>query len=326
MTSLATHAGPYALGTFRAGRQEFAGVVVGNRVRPIVSAAGLHRPTTRELIEHWGAAQRDISAIAAEPDGDGFDLFALDVLPPVEPRQIFQAGLNYRSRRTELAAAAQVPDDPRSPDRSGAGGLGEVEERPGAEPPHVFAGVLSAMCGAFDDVILPAGSRDNDVQIELAAVIGRPARRVPPEQALAHVVGYTIVNDLTTRGWLRPRAFPRGGSDWLRAKNSPTFLPTGPFLVPAEFVGDPMAQRMTLRLNGQIVQDESTKDMLVDVAGIVSFCSEVTALLPGDLIVTGSPGGGAARTGRFLRPGDVIEAEITGLGGQRNGCVAEDAR
>jgi 2-keto-4-pentenoate hydratase/2-oxohepta-3-ene-1,7-dioic acid hydratase in catechol pathway len=189
----------------------------------------------------------------------------------------------------------------------------------------VFTGAVSALCGAYDDVVLPAGTTKNDFELELAAVIGRPARRVPRADALSHVVGYTIVNDITTREWVWRRDLPELGTDWFKSKNSPTFLPTGPFVVPAEFVGDPMDLQVTLRLNGEVMQNESTKDMIFDVAQIVSYCSQIATLLPGDLVLTGSPAGNGMHWGRLLRPGDVMESEITGLGRQRNGCVAEEA-
>ena len=109
--------------------------------------------------------------------------------------------------------------------------------------------------------VLPAGTSKNDFELELAAVIGRPARRVAPRRRAVTRRGYTIVNDITTRDrvWRRDMpGLPGLGTDWFRAKNSPTFLPTGPFLVPAEFVGDPMDLRLILRLNGAVMQDEST--------------------------------------------------------------------
>ena len=326
MNRNAAHAGPYALGTFRAGRREFAGLVVGGQVRPIDLVAGLERPTVRELIEHWIAVQPELSALAAVGGDEVYEMDALDVLPPVEPRQIFQSGANYRTHVQDLAVADRAPGDTRSDEEIRAE-IGRLQDqRAAAGEPYVFTGAVSAVCGAYDDVILPAGTNKNDFELELAAVIGRPARRISPEQALTHVVGYTIVNDITTREWVWRRDLPELGTDWFKAKNSPTFLPTGPFLVPAEFVGDPSDLQVTLRLNGQVMQDESTKDMIFDVAQIVSYCSQIATLLPGDLVLTGSPAGNGMHWGRLLRSGDVMEAEITGLGLQRNGCVAEEVR
>jgi len=315
----AAHAEPYALGTFRTGYREFAGLVLNGRVLPVDDAAGLNRPSVRELIEHWGAVAPELAMRAADRHAEGFDLAALEVRAPVEPRQIFQAGANYPGLKVadhtgSPQATERLPDD--------------------TCEPYVFTGAVSAVCGPYDDVILPTGTNKNDFEVELAAVIGRPTRRVAPEDALTHVMGYTIVNDITTRDrvWRRdvPGLGPNWFADWFRAKNSPTFLPTGPFLVPAEFVGDPMDLRLVVRRGGTVVLDDSTRNMIFDVARLVSYCSQIATLLPGDLVLTGSPNGHGARNdlpdGSFLQPGDVIEAEITGLGVQRNGCVAEQSR
>ena len=132
-----------------------------------------------------------------------------------------------------------------------------------------------------------------------------------------------IVNDLTLRDRVfRPDAGPLG-ADWLAAKNPPTFLPAGPVIVPRSAIPDPGDLRITLRLNGQVMQDESTKDMIFDVSRIIAHCSQVAALLPGDLVLTGSPAGNGLAHGRVLRPGDVMESAIAGLGTQVNHCVAE---
>jgi 2-keto-4-pentenoate hydratase/2-oxohepta-3-ene-1,7-dioic acid hydratase in catechol pathway len=109
------------------------------------------------------------------------------------------------------------------------------------------------------------------------------------------------------------------------AKGSPSYLPTGPFLVPVAFVGDPQNLRITLKLNGQLMQDESTADMIFGVARIIEFLSANVQLWPGDLIATGSPAGNGTHYNRYLTPGDLMEGSITGLGTQRNRCVAEGA-
>ncbi len=267
----------------------------------------------------------ELAARAEQHGDDALDLDALQVLPPVQPRQIFQSGANYRTHVMDLAVADRQPGETRSDDEIRAE-IGRLQdERSASGEPYVFTGVVSAMCGAYDDVVLPEGTSKNDFELELAAVIGRPARRVPVSDALSYVVGYTIVNDITTREWVWRRDLPELGTDWFKAKNSPTFLPTGPFIVPAEFVGDPMDLQVTLRLNGDVMQDESTKDMIFDVAQIVSYCSRIATLLPGDLVLTGSPAGNGIHWGRLLRPGDVMESAITGLGVQRNTCIAEGA-
>lgn len=314
----------YALGTFRADR-EFAGLVTGSRVHPIDEVAGLPQPTVRDLMEHWDDVRPELAARAEQDSDDGFDLDSLQVLPPVQPRQIFQSGANYRTHVMDLAVADRQPGDTRTDEEIRAE-IGRLQdERSASGEPYVFTGVVSAMCGAYDDVVLPNGTSKNDFELELAAVIGRPARRVSTADALSYVAGYTIVNDITTREWVWRRDLPELGTDWFKSKNSPTFLPTGPFIVPSEFVGDPMDLQVTLRLNGDVMQNESTKDMIFDVAQLISYCSRIATLLPGDLVLTGSPAGNGMHWGRLLRPGDVMESEITGLGVQRNTCVAEEA-
>lgn len=136
------------------------------------------------------------------------------------------------------------------------------------------------------------------------------------------MAGYTIVNDLTTRDRIYRRDMPRIGTDWFRGKHAPGFLPTGPWVVPADRVGDPQDLRITLTLNGDVMQNESTKDMMFGVAALVSKASQIVPLLPGDLLLTGSPAGNGIHHGRLLRAGDVMESTITGLGVQRTACVA----
>ena len=176
---------------------------------------------------------------------------------------------------------------------------------------------------AYDDVVLPTGTAQNDWELELVAVIGAPAYRVSRADALKFVAGYTIANDLTAREFVFRRDMKDAGTDWFRSKNAPTFLPLGPFVVPAKFVGDTADLRVTVRLNGDLMQDASTKEMLFDVAALISYFSSVATLLPGDLVLTGSPAGNGLHHGRLLRAGDVMTGEITRLGAIRNACIDE---
>src|SRR5690606_14410687 len=150
-------------------------------------------------------------------------------------------------------------------------------------------------------------------------------RRVSRAEALDYVAGYVVVNDITLRERVmrRPGDMREMGMDWVASKCAPTFLPMGPYLVPAAFVGDPQRLQVTLKLTGEVMQDESTADMIFDVARLIEALSQHCVLLPGDLICTGSPAGNGVHYGRFLQPGDVLEGSITGLGTQRNPCVAE---
>jgi 2-keto-4-pentenoate hydratase/2-oxohepta-3-ene-1,7-dioic acid hydratase in catechol pathway len=317
----------YALGVFRrAGGpgREFTGLVAGDRVRD-VSGLG----TVNDLLRHWDDAQRRLDELAAAPDaGDWADLAGLDVRCPVSPGQILQAGANYRKhvvdivlaeRRAGLSVTGHDSGVPEEEVREWAEGMMDERARTGA--PYVFAGLPSALAGPYDDIALPERGEKHDWELELAAVIGRPARYLTRENALDHVAGYTICNDLTTRDLVYRTDLKAIGSDWFAAKNAPTFLPTGPFLVPARFVRDPADLRITLRHNGIVRQDESTADMLFGLPAILAYITGVTELRPGDLVLTGSPAGNGAHWGVFLAEGDLIEGEITGLGAQRNRCV-----
>lgn len=239
---------------------------------------------------------------------------------------MIQSGANYRTHVIDLVAAHREADDPRGEDEARADAAAMMDRRAAEGEPYLFAGLPSAVCGPYDDVVLPGYSDSHDWELELAAVIGRPAFRVTPEDALDHVAGYTIANDITTRDLVFRRDMPEIGTDWLRAKNAPTFLPLGPYLVPAARAGDPADLRVRLSLNGEAMQDESTGDMVFGVAQLVSAASRTVPLHPGDLVLTGSPAGNGMHWGRLLKDGDTMEGSITGLGTQRNRCVAEGDR
>ena len=198
-----------------------------------------------------------------------------------------------------------------------------MDARAATGEPYIFTGLPSAICGPADDVILPVEGTKHDWELEIAVVIGRPARRVSREDAMRYVAGYTICNDITTRDLVYRPDLERIGTDWTRAKNRPTFLPTGPYLVPAAFAGDPGELLITLRLGGVIRQQERAKDMIFNIPRLVSYASALVPLSPGDLLLTGSPAGNGAHWGVFLAAGDVMEGQVTGLGCQRNTCVSE---
>jgi 2-keto-4-pentenoate hydratase/2-oxohepta-3-ene-1,7-dioic acid hydratase in catechol pathway len=277
----------------------------------------------RELLERWDEVFPALVELAGDTSRDRQPLGGLRVHAPVEPRQVFQSGANYRQHVIDLELAHRSPDDPRSEDDARAE-IAQIMDRRAAEDlPYVFLGLPSALTGPYDDVVLPAWCEKPDWELELAAVIGKPAHRVPVDEALEYVAGYTIANDLTDRATVFRRDMPAIGTDWLRCKNAPGFTPLGPYLLPAAFLAAPGDLRITLRLNGETMQDESTQDMLFSVARVISYASRTAQLLPGDLVLTGSPAGNGIHRGRLLRDGDLMEGSITGLGTQRTRCVAE---
>ncbi|MGZ3118637.1 fumarylacetoacetate hydrolase family protein [Streptomyces sp. H62] len=324
----ALFAGPFALATVSAPEgPAFPALVTPDAqvldLRPALGETGL---SMRALLDAWDSVAPRLAALATDASLVRAPLRDHRVHAPVEPRQVFQSGANYRQHVIDLHVAHRAPGDER-PDAQRRAEAAEIMDRRAAEDlPYVFLGLPSAITGPYDDVVLPSWAEKPDWELELAAVIGRPAHRVSAAEALEYVAGYTIANDLTDRATVFRRDMPQIGTDWLRSKNAPGFTPLGPWIVPAASVADPGDLRLTLRLNGETMQDESTKDMIFDVARMVSYASQTARLLPGDLVLTGSPAGNGMHWGRLLRDGDVMDASITGLGAQRTRCVAETAR
>ena len=185
--------------------------------------------------------------------------------------------------------------------------------------PIIFSKATSALSGPNDDVIIPRTSEKGDWEVELGVVIGKTALYVSEEDALDYVAGYCTINDVSERSFQTER-----GGQWIKGKSAPTFGPTGPYLVTAVEVGDPQNLRVTLKLNGDTVQDSNTSDMIFSVREIVSYMSSFMELRPGDIIATGTPSGVGMgmKPQRFLRPGDVMEVEVEGLGAQKQTAVA----
>ncbi|MGW0598933.1 fumarylacetoacetate hydrolase family protein [Streptomyces sp. NPDC002776] len=326
-TASALFAGPFALATLSApdGPRFPALVTPDGTALDLRSVLGDERLTMLDVLDDWEALLPRLRALAADPGTDRTPVTDLRVHAPVAPRQVFQSGANYRQHVIDLHVAHRAPGDDR-PEAERRAEAAEIMDRRAAEDlPYVFIGLPSAITGPYDDVVLPAWAEQPDWELEVAVVIGRPAYQVSVAEAAAHIAGYTIANDLTDRATVFRRDMPQIGTDWLRSKNAPGFTPLGPWIVPAESVADPDDLRLTLKLNGDTMQDESTKDMIFKVARMVSYASQSARLLPGDLVLTGSPAGNGMHWGRLLRDGDVMEGSVTGLGVQRTRCVGETA-
>lgn len=236
-------------------------------------------PATMAEVMALRADQVDAApALAGTPELDA---------PLARPGKLLCIGLNY----TDHAAEANMA----SP----------------AEP-ICFMKATSSIAGPFDALTLPPGSRKTDWEVELGIVIGTTARHVSEADALAHVAGYTVVNDVSERSYQLER-----GGQWTKGKSYDGFAPMGPWFVTADEVGDPQSLAIWLDVNGQRMQDGSTADMIFTVAKIVSYMSDFMTLEPGDVIPTGTPAGVGMGRGVFLKPGDVMEAGIDKLGTQK---------
>jgi len=192
------------------------------------------------------------------------------------------------------------------------------------EPPTIFTKAITTIAGPHADVpIDPAVSEQIDWEVELGVVVGRRGANIPKERALEHVFGYTVINDVTARdiqrGW---------GGQFFKGKSLDGSCPSGPWVVTRDEVPDPQRLRLRLTVNGDLKQDASTADMIYPVDALITWLSTGMTLLPGSLIATGTPEGvGFARQPpEFLRPGDVVEAEVEGIGTLRNRMVATGGR
>lgn len=213
------------------------------------------------------------------------------------PSKILCAGLNYRDHAEE--SGMPIPDEP-----------------------ILFTKATSAMVGPNDAIVIPRGSVKTDWEVELAIVIGKRANYVSEADALDHVAGYAVMNDVSERAWQIER-----GGQWLKGKSADTFAPFGPFLVTSDEVENPDDLKLWLRRNGETIQNSTTAQMIFGVAHLVSYISQFMSLLPGDIISTGTPPGvgmGFKPEPVYMKPGDVIELGVEGLGEQRQVAQAAD--
>ena len=261
---------PFALARFREGAGARLGLVAGERIRALDAAelgavdlnAFLAAPDWDRL-----AALATAGGSVPEPGEGWMPLAEVTLTAPVQPRQVLQAGANYREHVIELVAAGLTNNSDRTPEEAREFAAKMMDDRAANGEPYFFIGLPACVVGDDVSLVLPGYSDVHDWELELAIVIGRDAFRVSREDALDHVAGYTIVNDITTRDLVFRKDMKEIGTDWYRSKNAPGFLPTGPFLVPAPFVdaGDLTVQ---LDLNGQVMQNGSTSDLLFDIPAL----------------------------------------------------------
>jgi 2-keto-4-pentenoate hydratase/2-oxohepta-3-ene-1,7-dioic acid hydratase in catechol pathway len=265
-------------------------------------------------------------------DADGIlrDLSA--VVPDIAGATLLPESLD-RLRQLDLTSLPAVPGTPRIGPCVGAVGkflcIGLNYSDHAAESgmsvptePILFMKATSAIVGPNDNVIIPRGSRKTDWEVELGAVIGKPASYVTIENALSHVAGYCVVNDLSERAFQL-----EGTGQWVKGKSADTFGPIGPWLVTADEIPDAQNLHLWLEVDGHRYQDGSTATMVFGVAHLISYLSTFMSLQPGDIISTGTPPGVGLgqKPPVYLRPGNVMELGIDGLGQQRQLVVPFEA-
>ena len=265
------------------------GIVSGEGIVDLGRRLGDRYPNLRAAIA--GGAFAEKSLAQGKPD---VALARVTLLPPIpDPDKIICAGLNYRAHAAE--AGAKPP-----------------------EHPPVFLRLTNTLVGHDGAMVCPSISGDFDYEGELALVIGKPGRHIRREDALQHVFGYSCFNDGSIRDVQFKHSIAAG-------KNFHKTGGFGPWLVTADEIPDPSRLHMTTRLNGTQVQHTGIDDLIFDIPALISYCSDWTPLLPGDVISTGTPSGvGFARKPPlWMKPGDVVEVEISGIGLLRNPIVAE---
>jgi 2-keto-4-pentenoate hydratase/2-oxohepta-3-ene-1,7-dioic acid hydratase in catechol pathway len=247
--------------------------------------------------KNFFALNGDISCGEVKISNERIDV--LDLLAPIEPKTIYGIGLNYRKHAEETGA--KIPGHP-----------------------IVFLKSPTAVQDPERPIVLPRHLRSDEVdfEAELGVIIGYRCKNVSRANALKYVLGYTIGNDVSARDWQKTW----GGSQWCRGKTFDTFCPLGPSFVTADGVANPNNLAISTRVNGVTMQQSNTRDMIFSVAEIIEFLSGSTTLEPGTLILTGTPEGvGMGRKPPlYLKAGDVVEAEIAGLGVLRNPVVEEE--
>ena len=277
---------------FGAINEEKPGVLLANGTKLDVSAFGhdydeaFFGENGLEKLQDWLKNNQDSCPVV----GDDVRLGP----PLIRPSKIVCVGLNYAQHAAE--SGMDVPEEP-----------------------VLFFKATSAIVGPNDPIIIPKGSEKTDWEVELALVIGKKASYVSEKDALNHVAGYVLHNDVSERAFQLERS-----GQWVKGKSCDTFAPIGPFIATPDEIGDPNNLNLWLTLNGEEMQNSSTSDFIFNIQHVVSYISQYMTLLPGDIISTGTPFGvGLGLTPpRYLKDGDVVELGIEGLGTSRQTCIA----
>ncbi|HEV8534571.1 MAG TPA: fumarylacetoacetate hydrolase family protein [Candidatus Limnocylindria bacterium] len=282
------------IASYRAGSEISWGVVRGDDVSDARSVAGAPR-SVRELLES-GDQSRLLRSLS-DPAARGFGLGDVQLLAPLEPRQdLIALGLNYVQHADETTGATKQAAPPKQP--------------------IVFGKAATSVIGPDAEIRFDRSVTSQvDWEVELAVVIGRRGRDVRLDAAIDHVFGYTVANDVSARDL----QFLDGGQ-WYRGKSLDTFCPLGPWIATRDELGDATGLRLTTRVNGVTKQDATTDELIFGIAETIASVSAGRTLYPGDVILTGTPGGvGFTRKApEFLRDGDVVEVEIERIGALRN--------
>jgi 2-keto-4-pentenoate hydratase/2-oxohepta-3-ene-1,7-dioic acid hydratase in catechol pathway len=282
-----------------------AGLIIGEEVFDAVALTGHHGySTVLGILEDWAAARERLGQATAAP-GKGRPLADTRLLAPIRwPSAIYCAGANYADHAAEMARAQNRPPPP-------------DPHTLGLKPWHFIKAGRSTLAAPGETVAITGMSQTMDWEIELAAVIGERAKNVSLAQALDHVAGYTIANDLSARDMGRRSGVPDDSPfkfDWVAHKNFDGSCPLGPWIVPASDIPDPQNLGLKLWVNDVIKQDSNTGKMIFSIAEQIAHLSSRITLNPGDVVLTGTPSGVGAARKEFLKTGDEVKLAIEHIG------------
>ncbi len=336
---------PFKLGTFERGGTPFVGLVLkdtqivdiaqantafetANASAPKLAAPADMKQIIARYDTEWrgrlAAIAKEVSAAKAAP-AYAYAIGALKVLPPLRPSLILNAGGNYVEHTAGIAAQQQRAGAAAEAATKAVSVPGIWERKPDdtRDNPYLFQKSPTVVSGPNDPIVVPRGRTNIDYECEFNVVIGKRAKSVPVANAAEHIFGYTIQIDVSDRGGRGDRKM--GGSDWLIGKNHDTFGPLGPFIVPKEFVADPMNTRHVFTLNQTVMQDSNTNRMSHSIYELLAYASHILTLNVGDLISGGSPAGTNIERAepRWMRAGDTATCAIDGIGTQVHQVVAE---
>ena len=326
---------PFKLGTFEDGGETWLGLVLDDSLVVNIAEANASLDGDRPdipsemtaLIVAWDEVAPRLRAIAAAAAADPDAAYVsnrsdITVRPPIRPHIIYNAASNYALHAAEMAGRpGEIIEGP-IPDP--IPGIWERTPDDRRQNPYIFLKMANTIIADGESIRMPPARPNLDWECELAVVIGRPASRVAVEDAEDYIFGYTLENDVSDRGG---RGDGRMGTDWFLQKNHDTFAPLGPFIVPKEFVPEPLSLRQTLTLSGTVMQDSNTGNMTHDIYDLLSYISHIATMQPGDIYAMGSPSGvGTAReTPIYMKPGDTAVCAIEGIGTLTNPVVGPDS-
>ncbi|ARS27912.1 fumarylacetoacetate hydrolase family protein [Sphingomonas sp. KC8] len=300
----------YALASYSAGGATRSAFVLGDTMHDLAAIAEGAAISDRlrgrvgsvdALVRDWEGVKDELAALVDTVRGTTLEPLAVVPLAPFLPHRLFGAASNYIEHAEEMATKLAAKAD---------------------SQPYIFLKTVDSVIGPDDTVFIPPESQKVDWEVELGVVIGRAGRRITVDKAHEHIAGYVIVNDVSARDRTRRSDFPFS-HDWFRGKSFDSFTPMGPWFVPRDCIGDPHDLRLTLSVNGEMMQDGNSGEMIFNSYEQMAYLSSMLMLKPGDVIATGTPAGVGMGRGIFLKDGDRMVATVAGLGTLANPVRAE---